>query len=68
MMEQSGLDIIRHTLHFIPDRVLSPVVRMIEINRKKLKAAFILHLFCATFVLLDFPNFVSDVDTKLIFI
>ena len=68
MMEQSGLDIIRHTLHFIPDTILSPAVRMIEINRKKLKAAFILHLFCATFVLLDFPNFVSDVDNNLIFI
>merc|ERR1712227_1140251 len=32
-------------------------VNMIEINRKKLKAAFILHLFSATFVLLAFQNF-----------
>ena len=60
-MEQSGLDIIRHTLHFIPDAVLSQTARMIEINRKKLKAAFILHLFSATFVLLAFQNFVSDI-------
>merc|ERR1712147_220090 len=55
-MEQSALDIIRHTLHYIPDTVLSQV-NMIEINRKKLKAAFILHLFSATFVLLAFQNF-----------
>ena len=37
---------------------------MIEINRKKLKAAFILHLFSATFVLLAFQNFVSDVYAR----
>ena len=59
-MEQSALDIIRHTLHYIPDTILSQV-NMIEINRKKLKAAFILHLFSATFVLLAFQNFVSDI-------
>ena len=62
-MEQSALDIIRHTLHYIPDTVLSQV-SMIEINRKKLKAAFILHLFSATFVLLAFQNFVSDVYAR----
>mgnify|MGYP001294319611 CR=1 FL=1 len=58
-MEQSAVDIIRHTLHFIPDSVLSQQqkLNMIEINRKKLKAVFILHLFSATFVLLDIENF-----------
>ena len=62
-MEQSAVDIIRHTLHYIPDSVLSQkeTFSMMEINRKKLKAAFILHLFSATFVLLAFQNFVSDI-------
>ena len=68
-MEQSAVDIIRHTLHFIPDSVLSQQqkLNMIEINRKKLKAAFILHLFSATFVLLDIENFQGFLFINILF-
>ena len=70
-MMDSVLDIIRHAAHILPilpnTSVTPPaLIMMIDMARKKLKAAFILHLFSAMFVLLALQNYVSDENYKLL--